>query len=81
MLLIQSIKSIVKGKVDFSKCFTYQIVTMGLSTKFQANDIKEGGDVYFECNAYSNPPITKLEWMHNVISKLCLLFQMTCNKN
>ena len=33
---------------------------------FQPNDIKEGADVYFECNAHANPPITKLEWMHNV---------------
>lgn len=31
-----------------------------------AANIKEGDDVYFDCRASALPPVTRLEWFHNV---------------
>lgn len=31
-----------------------------------SEDIKEGDDVYFECQASANPPWRKLYWLHDV---------------
>ncbi|XP_049813795.1 nephrin-like [Schistocerca nitens] len=40
-------------------------VELQLGTKLNADDIKEGEDVYFECNIEANPNIYKLVWKLN----------------
>ncbi|KAG5882968.1 hypothetical protein JTB14_037321 [Gonioctena quinquepunctata] len=41
------------------------IVTLRMGTSLNAEDIKEGDDVYFECSVRSNPKAHKLSWFHN----------------
>ncbi|XP_057337300.1 hemicentin-2-like isoform X2 [Microplitis mediator] len=41
------------------------LVSLSLGSTLNAGDIKEGDDVYFECHINSNPPISKLIWIHN----------------
>lgn len=40
-------------------------VTLQLGNKLKADDIKEGDDVYFECNIRANPKEHKITWFHN----------------
>ena len=42
------------------------IVSLRLGSTLSAEDIKEGDDVYFECQIKANPPWSKLTWIHNV---------------
>jgi hypothetical protein len=37
-----------------------------LGRRFTAEEIREGSNVYLECQTRSNPPIQRLTWMHNV---------------
>ncbi|XP_015585222.1 nephrin isoform X2 [Cephus cinctus] len=41
------------------------IVSLRLGSTLNAQDIKEGDDVYFECHIKANPPWSKLTWIHN----------------
>ncbi|XP_066989859.1 nephrin-like [Macrobrachium rosenbergii] len=41
-------------------------VTLSLGPHLQADDIKEGDDVYFECDIRANPSFNRVEWFHNV---------------
>lgn len=41
------------------------VLTMSLGSTLNANDIKEGDDVYFECNIKSNPKEHRISWYHN----------------
>ncbi|XP_056629830.1 hemicentin-1 [Diorhabda sublineata] len=41
------------------------IVTLCLGSTLNADDIKEGDDVYFECHVTANPYWRKLTWLHN----------------
>ncbi|XP_011496554.1 PREDICTED: hemicentin-1 [Ceratosolen solmsi marchali] len=41
------------------------IVSLRLGSTLSAEDIKEGDDVYFECQIKANPPWSKLTWIHN----------------
>ncbi|XP_050308280.1 nephrin [Anthonomus grandis grandis] len=41
------------------------IVDLSLGSTLNANDIKEGDDVYFECKVKANPPMRRLTWLHN----------------
>uniref|UniRef100_A0ABD2XEZ8 Ig-like domain-containing protein n=1 Tax=Trichogramma kaykai TaxID=54128 RepID=A0ABD2XEZ8_9HYME len=41
------------------------IVSLRLGSTLNAEDIKEGDDVYFECQIKANPPWSKLTWIHN----------------
>ncbi|XP_045517545.1 nephrin-like [Pieris brassicae] len=41
------------------------VVTMSLGSTLNPNDIKEGDDVYFECNIKSNPKEHRISWYHN----------------
>ena len=43
------------------------IVNLELGSKLQMSAIKEGDDVYMECNIKSHPWVTKVSWKHNVI--------------
>ncbi|KAL1114802.1 hypothetical protein AAG570_007626 [Ranatra chinensis] len=36
-----------------------------MGSSLNPDDIKEGDDVYFECNIRSNPKAYKLAWFHN----------------
>ncbi|KAJ0172067.1 hypothetical protein K1T71_012040 [Dendrolimus kikuchii] len=41
------------------------VLTMSLGSTLNPNDIKEGDDVYFECNIKSNPKEHRISWYHN----------------
>ncbi|XP_022903611.1 neural cell adhesion molecule 2 isoform X2 [Onthophagus taurus] len=41
------------------------IVTLKMGSSLNPEDIKEGDDVYFECNIRANPKAYKLSWYHN----------------
>ncbi|XP_050526353.1 nephrin isoform X2 [Daktulosphaira vitifoliae] len=41
------------------------IVSLRLGNSINPNGIKEGDDVYFDCQVKANPPSTKLTWYHN----------------
>ncbi|XP_050354985.1 hemicentin-2-like [Nymphalis io] len=41
------------------------VLTMSLGSTLNPNDIKEGDDVYFECNIKANPKEHRTSWYHN----------------
>ncbi|XP_041982912.1 obscurin-like [Aricia agestis] len=41
------------------------VLTMSLGSTLNPNDIKEGDDVYFECNIRANPKEHRIMWFHN----------------
>ncbi|XP_048477987.1 nephrin [Plutella xylostella] len=41
------------------------VLAMSLGSTLNANDIKEGDDVYFECNIRANPKEHRISWYHN----------------
>ncbi|XP_017784081.1 PREDICTED: hemicentin-1-like isoform X2 [Nicrophorus vespilloides] len=41
------------------------VVTLKMGSSLNPEDIKEGDDVYFECNIRANPKMYKLSWFHN----------------
>ncbi|CAH0596489.1 unnamed protein product [Chrysodeixis includens] len=41
------------------------VLTMALGSTLNPNDIKEGDDVYFECNIKANPKEHRISWYHN----------------
>ncbi|KAK9498254.1 hypothetical protein O3M35_004110 [Rhynocoris fuscipes] len=41
------------------------LVTLELGTSLKPHQIKEGDDVYFECNVRANPVQHKISWYHN----------------
>lgn len=41
------------------------VVTLKMGSTLNPSDIKEGDDVYFECNFRANPKVNKLLWYHN----------------
>ena len=41
-------------------------VNVILGRRFTAEEIREGSNVYLECQTRANPPIQRLTWMHNV---------------
>ena len=45
-----------------------------LGRRFTAEEIREGSNVYLECQTRSNPPIQRLTWMHNVSNALFFYF-------
>ena len=42
------------------------LAVLSLGPNFDANKIKEGDDVYFECNIEAKPAIYKTSWWFNV---------------
>lgn len=58
------------------KCFSDPPqVHLQLGSTLNPGDIKEGDDVYFECNIKANPKEHKITWHHDVsYSLLKLLF-------
>lgn len=47
------------------------IVTLRLGSTLNADDIKEGDDVYFECHVKANPIWRRLTWLHDVSIIIC----------
>ena len=43
------------------------VVHLELGSKLTMSAIKEGDDVYMECNIRAHPWVTKVTWKHNVI--------------
>ncbi|XP_067006836.2 nephrin [Anabrus simplex] len=41
------------------------VVTLKMGSSLNPDDIKEGDDVYFECNIRANPKAYKLSWFHD----------------
>ncbi|XP_063831478.1 neural cell adhesion molecule 1-like isoform X2 [Ostrinia nubilalis] len=41
------------------------LVTLSLGSTLKPHDIKEGDDVYFECNVRANPREHRISWYHN----------------
>nr|XP_018912191.1 PREDICTED: hemicentin-2 [Bemisia tabaci] len=41
------------------------VVTLKMGSTLNPNDIKEGDDVYFECNVRANPKAHRLVWYHD----------------
>ncbi|RXG51240.1 hypothetical protein Avbf_14115 [Armadillidium vulgare] len=48
-----------------------------LASFLDANNIKEGDDVYFECAITANPKVYKIMWHHNVNAPVCAPDQIT----
>lgn len=46
---------------------------MALGSTLNANDIKEGDDVYFECNIKANPRENRISWYHNVSESMGMI--------
>ena len=54
------------------------VVSLSLGSNLEASDIKEGDDVYFECNMTANPSATKVTWKKDVRNlEFCLY--LNCN--
>ncbi|KOB76275.1 Protein turtle-like protein A [Operophtera brumata] len=47
------------------------LVVLTLGSTLNPHDIKEGDDVYFECNIRANPREHRISWYHNVIAPVC----------
>ena len=45
-------------------------VSLELGKTLNANNIKEGDDVYFECSVKAKPKAYKIEWKFNVSTKI-----------
>lgn len=45
-------------------------VGIALGSNINGDDIKEGDDLYIECHIRANPSFHKLQWTHNVSSRL-----------
>lgn len=41
-------------------------MTLNLGSKLNPEDVKEGDDVYFECDVRANPHVNKIVWYHEV---------------
>ena len=50
-------------------------VSLRLGRTLDADNIRTGHDVYFECDVKANPPALRLEWLHNVSMSLIILTQ------
>ena len=53
-------------------------VSLRLGRTLDADNIRTGHDVYFECDVKANPKPLRLEWLHNV-SKSIDLHSITLN--
>ena len=42
------------------------IASLRLGRNLDADNLRTGHDVYFECDVRANPPPLRLEWTHNV---------------
>lgn len=42
------------------------LVVLSLGSTLNPDDIKEGDDVYFECNIKANPKEHRITWYHDV---------------
>lgn len=42
------------------------MTSLEYGANLNAESIKEGDDIYFKCNVQARPPVSKLQWYHNV---------------
>lgn len=52
-------------------------VTLQLGSTLNPDDIKEGDDVYFECQIKANPKEHRITWWHDVSTSLAILLFST----
>ena len=50
------------------------ILNLSLGSNLDNNNIKEGDDVYFECDVSGNPEVTSVEWYHNVSKSFIYIY-------
>jgi hypothetical protein len=48
------------------------VVSLKMGSSLNPDDIKEGDDVYFECNIRANPKAYRLAWFHDVSKSKCI---------
>lgn len=56
------------------------VVTLKMGSNLNPEDIKDGDDVYFECNIRANPKAYKLSWYHNVSTPYYLRYARGFNE-
>lgn len=70
--LFTIVSCIAKSIRNMHLTFTFSIisdkpiVSVDLGSNLNASFIKEGMDVYLECNVQANPKVEKVIWMRNV---------------
>jgi hypothetical protein len=63
------LKILKSNKVCFPKiCPDVPETRLKLGSSLSGDHIKEGSDVYFDCVIDANPPVSKVDWRHNVSS-------------
>ena len=48
------------------------LLNLSLGSNLDADGIKEGDDVYFECDASARPPVHTIHWKRNVSGLVCM---------
>lgn len=86
LIFISSNNAIKKLILNTLTCWKFSftdipIVTLELGSNIVSSAIREGVDVYFECNIKSNPWVYRVSWRHNVSRFKTPYFKTVKDKN